>query len=266
MSRGGIWRGVHFLMKGISAGPPTSMNSRSSAETAGGGQATPTASPSASLDPTQQAVAGHPSFVDGDPMVFSKTLRLFLFPPASATPPAVRALVSGEPASSPRVTPLVDDSSFSPAILEWMRQGDRLADARPPEPVEPLDASDLAEDPLPPPLLTPISLQLKRPQARDRRPRRWLTVGAAIAAVWAAVLWASRQSATIVDRPAFAAITAAKRAEPTPPPPAPPSATPQSAAASSWVTPAAAAAPASATRPHPSQHPVAGKHPRRARR
>jgi hypothetical protein len=128
------------------------------------------------------------------PVVFSKTLRLWL---TDLAVPAPVAAVSGAPAAASAPTSAaadiqrkaqVGDVAFSDAIMAWMKQGDRLSEsARTSELADPLAGLD-ANDAAPAkrrPTGTPAQLL-------GRRVRQSVVVVAAAAGIWAAIAWSSR--------------------------------------------------------------------------
>jgi hypothetical protein len=117
--------------------------------------------------------------------------------PAQAVP-LVTIIPAPEPAMPARVTgavavvaapPARDDSAFSDQIINWMRQGDRLAD---PRPVENLDLSDLAEptDPVAHELIDSSKHALPK---RSRSVGRWISVGAIGVAMAFGLYWAAQE-------------------------------------------------------------------------
>ena len=163
--------------------------------------------------------------VDGAPTVFPKTLRMF--PPIataeSLSPVAAASSPTG--AASPRRGPAqTDDSPFSEQILNWMKQGDRLAEAKPPEVIDLSDLSDPVADPAA--ARATAAQQAQRRSLVRKRARRWLTVGAVVVAGCAGVAWAIRPSEN-VDRPVYAAAASKTAQSPRPAtPPVPPAPSP----------------------------------------
>jgi hypothetical protein len=175
------------------------MNSRLPPETAGGPYPPPTESSGIfvgervlSPPPAEQTLE------EEAPVVFSKTLRLWL---TELAVPAPVAALSGAPAAAPATASApasaaadmqrkaqAGDAAFSDAIMAWMRQGDRLSEsARSSEPVDPpagLDANDAAPTKRRP-AGTPAQLLA-------RRVRQSVVVVAAAAGIWAAIAWSSR--------------------------------------------------------------------------
>jgi hypothetical protein len=206
------------------------------------------------------------------PTFFPKTLRLFSLVPAAAplgaAPGATR---NTGPLGTIRGAARSEDSAFSEQILNWMKQGDGLADLRAPEVV---DLSDLS-DPVPQQNMA-RQMGLARSLGRKQRVRRWLAAGVAAVVLSAAAVWATRPSATMVEPRAVAANTAgttstsgAKLASNTLA--QPPGVGPGSSPASSTANPAstsASAAPAGspAAGSHARRHTVAAKHRPRAHR
>ncbi len=127
------------------------------------------------------------TMVSGEIQVPAQPVPLVTIIPAPA--PAVEpARVTGAVAvvAAPATR---DDSAFSDQIINWMRQGDRLAD---PRPVENLDLSDLAEptDPVAHELIDSSKHALPK---RSRSVGRWISVGAIGVAMAFGLYWAAQE-------------------------------------------------------------------------
>jgi hypothetical protein len=153
--------------------------------------------------------------------------------PAPAAPPGPSVVIAAPAASPARPQPHAgDDPGFSDQIINWMRQGDRLAD---PRPVENLDLSDLGEptDPVAHELLD-SQKQSVRPMARAGRVGRWASIGALGVAMSFGLYWAAqepRSAAGFAAAPApAAAVVETAPAPPAPVAPAPPAPAPDLAA------------------------------------
>ena len=212
----------------------------------GADESLPEGAPSA--DPAANQVTPPP-----EPALAASPVAAATPPPEAAVPaPQPLAMVSGEieaPATEPALPPVTsicapeqppepsvvvaapaasvvpharpqphssDDPGFSDQIINWMRQGDRLADTRP---VEDLDLSDLAEptDPVAHELLDSRK-QSVRP-ASSGRAGRWLSIGALGVAMSFGLYWAAQE-----PRPGAGFAAAPSRvveAAPAPQPPAP---------------------------------------------
>jgi hypothetical protein len=146
--------------------------------------------------------------------------------------------------------PSTEEAPFSAEILDWMSRGDSLAEPRV------LEAVDLGIDE--PRRTPPPGMRSRRAAVRERRLRRVLTVGALGFAVWAVVLWTTRQSVSVGDRSALAAGGENARAETTRPSARTPRPINPNAPGAAWATPPV---PAPTPPPVPSPPTAAAKSP-----
>jgi hypothetical protein len=176
------------------------MNSRFPPETAGGPYPPPTESSGIFVgERVMPPPPAEQTLEEEAPVVFSKTLRLWLTElavpapvaavsgaPVAAAPAAARAPASA--AADMQRKAQTGDAAFSDAIMAWMKQGDRLSEsARASEPANPLVGLDV-NDAAPAkrrPTGTPAQLFA-------RRVRQSVVVVAAAAGIWAAIAWSSR--------------------------------------------------------------------------
>jgi hypothetical protein len=119
------------------------------------------------------------------PVLAMPAVTVIPAPVAEPVPPAVAHIAA--PARQPAHAG--DDTAFSDQIINWMRQGDRLAD---PRPVEDLSLLDVAEptDPVAHELLDSTKRRA-RPLTRSGRVGRWISVGALGVAMSFGLYWAA---------------------------------------------------------------------------